>query len=346
MKVIEIEATNLCNAACLMCPREQLTRPRGRMAWDTFRTIADKALAFGRTEGFNFSGIGEPLLHRDLPRFVAYVSPHARTYLTTNGALLDEATIDGLLEAGLGSLTVSFNGDGPESYERIMARLDFAATEAAIRRLVDRARGRLLIQANVAVSNLTRPHLPGIKARLAELGIEHVFYSLCHSRGGSLRDEGICHYYPPPPTGRCDILVDNTFVAWNGLVLACCQDVTGSAVLGDLAVMSMQELAAIRARILEKGVDFAMCAQCDDIYRCYHDDPPPGATLSEWIYRLYESEDARTAALTAALRGREAELARLEAENARLAGQVAAYERGRFMRLMRWIDERRRRWGG
>lgn len=350
MKVIEIEATNLCNADCLMCPRDQLTRSKGRMSWETFQSIADKALAFGQTWAFNFSGIGEPLLNRDLGRFVAYVSPHAETFMTTNGSLLNEAMIDALLEAGLHHLTFSFNGADAESYEHIMANLDFERTQGAVRRLAALADGSLHLQANVTVSKLTQDELPAIQQCLNEMGIEDIVYSLCHSRGGQFHDSVICDYLPPPPTTRCDLFADNTFVAWDGSVLACCQDLGGIAVLGDLMEMSMEELDSKRATILKEGVGFPMCPECDDIYRLYHDEPPPGHSLSEWIYRLYESKDGRVAALTEALRSAEGKLAEarsqlavLDVENARLCQTIAGYESGRFIRFTHWLHTQRSR---
>jgi hypothetical protein len=307
-------------------------------------------LDYGQTHGFNFSGIGEPLLNRDLARFVSYVAPHTTTYLTTNGSLLSESKIDALLQAGLHHITLSFDGADAESYERIMVNLDFSQTLGAIQRLVTTANDQLAIWANVAVSKLTRDQLPQITEILRDLGIKNVMYSLCHSRAGSLIDEAICEPQPPPPTSRCDIFVDNTFVAWDGSVLACCQDVAGAAILGDLTTMPMESLANVRRQILERGVDFPMCPDCDDIYRLYHDEPPPGASLSEWIYQLYENEDSRTAALTNALRLTETELedvrsqlAVLESENAHLRQTVAGYERGRFVRLMRWLHFQRER---
>ncbi len=350
MRVIEIEATNLCNARCLMCPREALSRPKGRMTWPTFQAVADRALAFGQTRSFSFSGFGEPLLNRDLVSFIAYVSPHVETMLTTNGFLLDEPTIAGLLEAGLHHLVISFDGADAETYERIMVGLDFERTQAAVRRLVALDNPRLELTANVTVSKLTRDLLPVIKAHLNQLGIEDITYSLCHSRGGWLRDRTICSTPPPPPTERCDIFARTTFVAWDGSVLACCQDLGGEGFMGNLSQMSMQELADQRARVMEEGVSFPMCAECNDFYRLSDDQPPPGATLNEWIYRLYESEDSRQAGLTQALRSTEHELASVRAERDALQEEtihlrrlVSDYENGRFMRLMRWFQAQRKR---
>jgi hypothetical protein len=350
MLVVEIEATNLCNAACLMCPREALSRPKGHMSWDTFQAVADKVLAFGHTEVFSFSGLGEPTLNPHLGRFIAYASPNFRTVLTTNGSLLDDDSIKTLLKAGLDSLILSFNGADAVTYESTMVNLRFCQTQEAIQQLVSLGNGQLDLLANVTVSNLTKDRLPAIRTYLNEMGIEQIIYSHCHSRGGYLHDNSICSTPPPPSTTRCDIFADTTFVAWNGQVLACCHDLAGEGVLADLTQTSMEELAAARTQILEEGVDFAMCPKCDDIYRLTHDAPPPGGTLNEWIYRLYENENSQVASLTGALRQNERELANarsrlsaLEDEKSRLTQLVAAYEGGRFMRFMRWLDEQRNR---
>lgn len=95
-----------------------------------------------------------------------------------------------------------------------------------------------------------------------------------------------------------------------------------------------------------------MCADCDDLWRLGHDQPPPGASLNEWVYRLYESEDSRTAALTEALRLRDRQMAEVQAqtaaldrENARLRETVEGYESGRFIRFTRWLHRQRERLG-
>jgi hypothetical protein len=61
----EIEATNHCNTRFLHCPHEAITRPKGRMTWETFSIIAGKIRAHTKGERFalSFSGMGEPLLN-------------------------------------------------------------------------------------------------------------------------------------------------------------------------------------------------------------------------------------------------------------------------------------------
>jgi len=37
-----VENTNLCNASCVICPHGRMTRPKGVMAVDQFKTIVDE----------------------------------------------------------------------------------------------------------------------------------------------------------------------------------------------------------------------------------------------------------------------------------------------------------------
>jgi sulfatase maturation enzyme AslB (radical SAM superfamily) len=310
------------------------------MSWETFQRVADKFLAAGQTRVFSFSGFGEPLLNRNIGRFVAHVSPYAETFLSTNGSLLDEKRVNELLAADLNHLILSFNGADAATYERIMTNLCFEQTLAAIERLHRLGGTQINLMANVTVSSLTRDQLPAMKSLLADMGIDQVIYSHCHHRGGSLGDEELCMPLPPAPDTRCDIFAGTTFVAWDGQVLACCHDLKNESVIGDLLYMPVEELVARRRRIEKKGVDFPMCAECDDLYRLAGEEPPPGGSLSEWVYRLYESEDSRLGALTQSLRLAQKELADLKTQNAHIREQLLAYEQGRFIRFMRWLHRR------
>src|SRR5262249_34533911 len=81
---------------------------------------------------------GEPLLHRDLPAMVEHaVKLGLRTYVTTNGVLLDEK-IDALYQAGLRGCTFGYYGSG-RAYDDYVARPgNFARLERSIAAVRDR----------------------------------------------------------------------------------------------------------------------------------------------------------------------------------------------------------------
>jgi len=118
---VYIEVTNICNSLCASCP---LTfdhflpyEPKHHMSWDTFRRVVDQLPQIERAV---LHGIGEPLLNKDLPRFVAHLKERgAQVLFNTNAILLDRKRGDALVEAGLDELRISIDAVTPELYARL-----------------------------------------------------------------------------------------------------------------------------------------------------------------------------------------------------------------------------------
>lgn len=116
-----IEVSNYCNSLCASCP---LTydhflpiEPKHHLSWENFRRIVDQTPEIRRAV---LHGIGEPLLNRDLPRFVAHLKERGAWVLfNSNGVLLDQRRGDALAEAGLDELRVSIDAVTPELYARL-----------------------------------------------------------------------------------------------------------------------------------------------------------------------------------------------------------------------------------
>lgn len=116
-----IEVTNQCNSLCISCP---LTydhflpiEPKQHLSWENFRRIVDP---LPRLDRVVLHGIGEPLLNRDLPRFVAHLKERGATVLfNSNGVLLDQKRGDALVAAGLDELRVSIDAVSPALYAKL-----------------------------------------------------------------------------------------------------------------------------------------------------------------------------------------------------------------------------------
>lgn len=288
---IEIEATNECNTRCLHCPHETISRPKGKMSWETYQTIIDKvrSSAAEKKVFVQYAGMGEPLLNPLLFQFIEYVSPWSTTAITTNASALTEKNIQRLIAAGLDELTISFNGADQDTYALMMGGLSFDRAERylhlAVAQTVDQ---HMSVTANVSVTHQTEGQLAQIKDYLTEAGIEQIYFSKCHNRGGYLKGSLVCETPPPPPAGagRCDIFTDAVFVAWTGEVLSCCHDLSGANRYGSLIEMSLPEILQRQRMIALRGVDFRICAGCNDLYRYKHDSTPDGSPLAEWVYNL------------------------------------------------------------
>lgn len=118
---VYIEVTNICNSQCASCPLPYdhflPYEPKHHMSWDAFRRIVDQ---LPRIERAVLHGIGEPLLNKDLPRFVSHLKERgAQVLFNTNGILLDQRRGDALVEAGLDELRVSIDAVTPELYAQL-----------------------------------------------------------------------------------------------------------------------------------------------------------------------------------------------------------------------------------
>ena len=86
---IRIEVTNRCNAKCITCPRDRLTRPLEDMKMDFFTEILNQGQDLGAKLIFLF-GFGESLLNPRLEQMIDFCAVYGfETFLTTNASLLN-----------------------------------------------------------------------------------------------------------------------------------------------------------------------------------------------------------------------------------------------------------------
>jgi MoaA/NifB/PqqE/SkfB family radical SAM enzyme len=300
---LEIEATNLCNTRCLHCPREALTRPKGKMDLQTYKTIIDKAVASSKTFCVVYAGLGEPLLNPLVYDFITYVDRRGRTSMVTNGSALTPKNVQRLIDSGIDQITMSFNGVEKEPYELMMGGLNFERARANLENAVRMTRDTQTIMAvNVSVTRQTRGNLAAIKQYLDGVGVQEIYFSMCHSRCGMLKDESVCDTpLPPSDKLRCDMFKCIMFVSWSGIVLSCYDDLAGTNEMGDLKVDSIESILERKKKILSEGVKFDICNLCNDLYRFTDDRLPGGRSISDCIYDLYTSGDSHASDKTSSL---------------------------------------------
>ncbi|WP_461395713.1 radical SAM protein, partial [Deferrisoma sp.] len=117
-----VETTTRCNLRCAMCVKQTRENAvaEGDLAPEVFEALAP---AFPRLEALVLSGIGEPLLHPGLERFIrrAREAMPAEGWIgfQSNGLLLDGARARSLVEAGLGRICLSLDAVSPATFARI-----------------------------------------------------------------------------------------------------------------------------------------------------------------------------------------------------------------------------------
>src|SRR4029079_4040640 len=70
-EIVQIESTNICNAKCVFCPRDEMERKQGVMSWELFTKIVDECaeLGIGHVRLHNY---GEAFIDRRLVDKIAY----------------------------------------------------------------------------------------------------------------------------------------------------------------------------------------------------------------------------------------------------------------------------------
>ncbi len=162
--VMMIENTNHCNAECVMCPRELLSRKGGFMDLGLFEKIIREVSGLKRKPVTHLHGFGEPMLDKLLPERIRLAKAYGitHTYIVSNASLLSPETSRKIIDAGLDKMKVSFYGTDEESYNTAMKRLDFKVTFQnikdflRIRKEMKRRHPRLILQYLAIEANRAR----------------------------------------------------------------------------------------------------------------------------------------------------------------------------------------------
>lgn len=123
---IDIEASSYCNLKCNHCFRQYMDmKEKHYMDMDLYKKLIDECGRYGLYT-LKFSMRGEPTLHPEIIKMVSYAKEKGikEVWINTHGGQLTPKLAEGLIDAGLDWLTVSFDGLG-EIYESIRIPLKY-----------------------------------------------------------------------------------------------------------------------------------------------------------------------------------------------------------------------------
>ena len=265
---LDIEVTSACNLKCPFCATTYSKFENGFMKWETVKKILDEAGENGLYAcKFNFRG--EPLLHKDIGRFISYAKKKRiiDVFFNTNAVLLTEDMAKMLIDSGLDRLTVSFEGFEKTLYERNRTGAKFEEVVTNIERLRNlrekacRNKPKIRIQAVL---------VPELKDRLSEYvsfwkdKVDQVSYNemelsvdTVNKRMKSIKSSWIC----PFPYQRMTVM-------WDGTLTACKNDYYGKLAMGNIDSVSIKKcwtdsLDTLR-KLHKKGQshDIEACREC------------------------------------------------------------------------------------
>jgi MoaA/NifB/PqqE/SkfB family radical SAM enzyme len=278
--VILIENTNCCNAECVMCPRETLTRKRGFMDFGLFEKIMKELSGVSRKPVVHLHGFGEPLLDPLLSERIklAKACGIKHTYIVTNASLLFPETARKIIDAGLDTMKISFYGTDEASYRATMRGLDFNVALNNIREFV-----RIRKELKKKNPKLILQYLPQETNGGQTEAFRILWRSVLDKRAGDCLNYGSLENFGG---GRAynhigERIVSVCFYPWtalsvlcDGRAVTCCMDYNGVQGIGDVNNQSLMEiwngpvLSGIRKQFGKLDYSgFPTCLCCDWVHR-------------------------------------------------------------------------------
>ena len=263
-KEIRIETTNFCNANCVMCPRDEMTRPKVTMEYRHFCYLVAQAHEMGATLISPF-GFGEPLMDPDIVEKVAFCSKIGLdTFITTNASLLNWEMTRELLDVGLTHIRFSAHGIY-DNYEKVHKGLSFDTFKRNVFNFIN-VRRSLPCKIDVTVMPMNGESVQDIldfwEGRIDDIEIwkPHNWGPKEHYRNGE-RKLKTCGR---PKVGPVQIQAD-------GKMIPCCFLTDGEIILGDTYVDSIEDILKgekyreLRRKHEAGDLEELPCETCDQL---------------------------------------------------------------------------------
>ena len=271
-RIIDLELSNHCNAACYYCPRDLVTET-GFMAEDTFKTIIDQVSVYPQKIELLACGHGESLLHPKVAEFIAYArSKNLAFGLQTNGSPLTPERRRALLDAGLTTLRLSVSAIG-DLHEQ-MYRLKFDTVLKNIKSFIAEARGSCSVGIFIVQTDLNRMHIKDYKTFWEDVGVDHCVVLPVHNRSGSLPFKNVIYtnhidyarsekiVSDESFSNLCFVALMSDFIGYDGNHYLCPNDWEKKISIGHVNKLSLSEALHLKAEILNNRTA-SICDTCD-----------------------------------------------------------------------------------
>lgn len=269
LKRINIEPTSACNLECTICTRDEDKRPNANMDFDFYRSIIYQLFNLGLHDvEIRYFISGEPLVAgKQLVKMIKYATRYGfyNTLIHTNGTLLNKYG-EGILEAGIGTVSISFDGADKETYEAIRLNSNFEITVQRVQDFFKRAENyktKTIVQTIVdygvdrtECENRMRNLLPGADEYYVRY--PHNWNTLDGITGQSTKTSKVKVCFPS----------ENLSIYADGKVPICCADLNGDFILADATKESLidiwfNKLGDIRDRMKSGQSIPELCNSCE-----------------------------------------------------------------------------------
>ena len=236
--VVGIESTNNCNLDCVMCPRQEMTRPVADIEASLFRKTIDGIA--GKVEFVWLQDYGEPFLNKEIFDLIRYARAKGlRVGISTNVTVMTDKIIEGILDSGLDYIIFAIDGATKATYEKIRVGANYdRVLENARRFLAAKVASRAPIFTTVQCIYMEATEtevgafrsewrIPGVDA----VRIRQITYSGKHGKFDNATERKPCYW-----------LWSNPHIKNDGTVVPCCQDVNSTLAIGNIKDAPLDEI--------------------------------------------------------------------------------------------------------
>ncbi|MBT4836738.1 MAG: radical SAM protein [Methylococcales bacterium] len=290
--VIRIETAGACNFECIHCPTGLNPNGRGVLRESLFHHILDdfKKHDFIPRVAVLYHG-GEPLLNKRLEYYIQTLMRLGvtKTNMNTNLSLMTNDRAKSIIKSGLSSITFSFDGISAKEHNTIRVNSDFynevkkLKTFLKIKQELKSATPTIAI-GNIVICNeqelnyffthnrtfnddfspqIAEEFAEELKQQKLDIGSHPAYYW----PGMKLPERYQIHSVAEANPDYCDKLFETITILSNGNVVACCYDIVGNEIFGNVKSTSLFDIWAsekycnFRDNFRQKNYS-QMCSEC------------------------------------------------------------------------------------
>lgn len=280
-RYLQVELTSYCNLRCPFCFQSvrAIRRKNGYIEIDLYKKIIDEVKNY--IFRISLHHRGEPLLHPELSRCISLAKGAGiKTNIHTNATLLTPQKSKEILESGLDELHFSFDGEDPQTFERMRKGAKYKETLENIvnflklKKKYGLARPTIEIQVLRFYPDEKRGLSKEFKAHFENLPVDYFTTGVIINWAGDFRDEaGLKINAPRGRYAPCKSIWSDLIICWDGEVVPCCKDYDSYYPLGNvkdqplLKIWNNERMQELRRKLIEKKYqEIDLCRNCDALW--------------------------------------------------------------------------------
>lgn len=267
-----IELTSICNAKCIMCPRQDMDRRMEVMDEKMYQKIVDQAAEM-KVKKFALNGYGEIFTaKKHYKTYINYLLekiPDAKIVINTNASLMKEEEAQFLIDKGIDTVHIDIDGATKNTFEQVRINLNFDDVVNNTRRLIELRDAQGKQYPKVRVGMIVQKENHHESKEHFEMWKDVADYTCSDymvSRLGSVEK-----YLKERIVGHpCSLPFYELNIMSNGSAVMCCDDWNAEVSMGNINHMTLKEIwqgkkfREIRAlQQAGRQSEISTCAKCD-----------------------------------------------------------------------------------